>query len=363
MFSAAVGEENVVTVSIGQDGGLVFRDANNPVAAVAPCVAIDDQAARCPRPGVIPGSIDVSLGDQPDVLLVDLRRNGVTADGGDGADTLVGSDGDDDFRGGSGDDHLEGQGGDDRLAGDGVGGVVSAGDLDGSDLISGGQGLDSADYSSATGPVIIDLLAGGPTQGEAGEGDTLSGIEQIDGSGYDDLLLGSDGPDVIFGGGGADTIDGRGGDDTIYSRRGTVQGGPGDDSISAFDPAPLAVMCGSGRDEVDRSYAKTSIASDCEGLPSFGLRITPAPTVTSAGLRFELFCRKLQAYPERCGVRIRVRATSGKTTSAYRKLGPGRRGSITVPNPGGPVDYVVATVGRRSAATPERWTFPTPPDF
>lgn len=61
-------------------------------------------------------------------------------------------------------------------------------------------------------------------------------FQNIYGTASSDSLWGDDLANTFFGGGGNDTLVGRGGDDVLYTAGGKVQGGEGNDVLSAIDP-------------------------------------------------------------------------------------------------------------------------------
>jgi Ca2+-binding RTX toxin-like protein len=218
-----------------------------------------------------------------DILIGLDGRDGL--DGGDGNDLLYGDSdpsgpadiGDvDNLLGGAGDDSLHGGVGDDILTG-------GAGD----DLLDGGAGSDRADYRDATTGVTIDLNRQGVVQYTGGGGsDTLVSIEQVQGTRYADLLIGDgsdnmlggsvgtddEGGDQLYGNGGADWLtiypqftgpaasfiaSGGAGNDYIlyqgierYSDTALLDGGSGDDRITALGLGLGMIAAGTGSDRV-----------------------------------------------------------------------------------------------------------------
>ena len=95
----------------------------------------------------------------------------------------------------------------------------------------------------------------------------------LSGSNAAEALTGSEGPDKRAGAGGADRIRGLGGDDRIKATSGarsTVQGGDGNDTITAIIARGKAVIhCGPGVDTViESAYAgnrkRVKLDADCE---------------------------------------------------------------------------------------------------
>ena len=92
---------------------------------------------------------------------------------------------------------------DDTIIGD-AGPNVLDGGLEGSDRIFGGGDLDTVSYAASPRAVLINLAAQLTADGI--NTDTLSSIENALGSGFDDVILSSDGVNRIDGGGGTDTV-------------------------------------------------------------------------------------------------------------------------------------------------------------
>ena len=126
-------------------------------------------------------AIDVSPdSDLQSILDVIAPTGGVTAEGGDGDDTLTGSVGSDTLVGGAGDDIL--------------------GSGRGADTLDGGEGNDTLNAGMGD-----DVLYGGEGN------DVLSGDQQddfLDGGAGDDVLQGGAGSDTLYGGEGDDVLDG-----------------------------------------------------------------------------------------------------------------------------------------------------------
>lgn len=171
---------------------------------------------------------------------LDLQDTGPQATG-NGVDTISGIESasganyDDVLRGSAGPETLNGGLGNDVLAGRG-----------GDDRIEGGPGLgftDVAAYGEARTGVTVDLSKDGPQPTGGAGNDTLVGIESLTGTPYADWLTASDdaasvlnghlGADHLVGGPGYDMLvpgtGPRGGSDGAAD---TVDGGPGDDTIS-----------------------------------------------------------------------------------------------------------------------------------
>ena len=167
--------------------------------------------------------------------------------------TLIGNAGDDILAGGPGRDEL-------------VGG-------EGSDVLSGGIGEDRADFLDHDWPVTV-TLDGLRNDGSPGENDwVLADVEDIGGTSYDDTLIGSDVGNVIDGWNGNDVIDLGGGADD-------VNGGLGDDTITAADGIADKVFCNDGNDRA--TVDATDVVTACEAVtvttpPAAPPAVPPAP--------------------------------------------------------------------------------------
>ncbi|MFL5324673.1 MAG: PQQ-dependent sugar dehydrogenase [Microvirga sp.] len=136
------------------------------------------------------GNLDtVSYAASPRAVLINLAGQ-VTADG-INTDTL------------SSIENAIGSAFDDTIIGD-AGPNILDGGREGSDQISGGGGLDTVSYAASPRAVLINLHAQITADGI--NTDTLSSIENAIGSGFDDVILSSDGVNRIDGGGGTDTV-------------------------------------------------------------------------------------------------------------------------------------------------------------
>lgn len=278
-----------------------------PAHAAATC---DGRAAtiEVPATGYVTAPVVGTPGD--DVIVGTPGRD--TIDGAGGNDVICGLDGPDTISGGEGDDRLfggldgeysidDGYTADLIAPGPGDDHVDLGADPQALDIHPVDFGyLDRVVYADAAGPVVVDLTAGTAT----GEGtDTIvvagpAGVvgsdfgDRITGSAYDDLIQAGDGDDVVdarggndhvvvdggadttfalpaidggddvaHGGsgrdilvssGGTDRLSGDGGKDfltTSAASRGSLQGGPGKDTLQA--KGPVDVSAGSGRDQID----------------------------------------------------------------------------------------------------------------
>jgi Ca2+-binding RTX toxin-like protein len=181
-YAAAPGETNRAEVSFSEEDKVItVHDAGAVITPGERCSAPDDHTLRCEAAARPTGAFDVTfrLDDGDDTLGFAPGEQYVTADGGDGDDTLTvplgsltGGDGADllaagsasTFDGGAGDDTLTGSPGDDILTGG-----------PGRDHIDGGAGSDTASYAGETAPVRVDF--GGPApDGPADAPDELATI-------------------------------------------------------------------------------------------------------------------------------------------------------------------------------------------
>ncbi|HEX8122629.1 MAG TPA: calcium-binding protein [Solirubrobacteraceae bacterium] len=294
VVTAAPGEAN--RLSFSHDGRAVtVRDAGAPPTAGAGCTDAGADAVRCEAPLVTSGDplpVTIDTGDGHDVVdagglgvagvLVALVVEGgagddalaigdlrvaspeatPSADGGPGRDWVAGGAQRDLVEGGAGEDVLLGGGGNDALNGD-------PGNARAADAIDGGDGLDSAGYEDRSAPLTVDLSDPAP-DGSPGESDRLTGIEGVVGGSGDTILRGDGGPNELvapYGNAGVvSRVTGLGGDDRLTGR--TVDGGPGDDVLSAR----VRLRCGPGRDTVfDPRLLAPRPARDCERMDLDGL--------------------------------------------------------------------------------------------
>ena len=177
------------------------------IRALEGCTAASDTEVVCGNP-------TRAVADLRD--LSDFVRNDasipLTANGGEGRDTLLG---------GPAGDTLNGDGRDDRLDG-----------RLGGDTLSGGGGTgDNVSYLTRTAPVWVVLDSrrndGEPdvdpaTAGDQPEGDYVrDDVEHVSGGYGADRLFGSAGANLLFGGPGNDLLDGGLGGDTLVGHAGT----------------------------------------------------------------------------------------------------------------------------------------------
>jgi Ca2+-binding RTX toxin-like protein len=314
----------------------------------------------------------LALGDGDDS--VDLNSSG-TADGGNGADTLIAGTGANTLTGGAGKDALKGGGGDDVLDGgedndvlDGQAGndtLRGAGRRDvliggaGADMLEGGDDLDSVSYEDKTGShtVTITLNGAAGDDGEPGEGDTIvADVENVVGSIGPDTITGNDLPndivaldagDVVNPGAGPDLVDAGAGDDRIEARDGAqdrIDCGAGNDLavIDEFDSVSNCELVQSSRELMtdvdadgvpapadcdDRSPGRrpglidkpgNKIDEDCSGADaSFTRVLSPVQsTFTTRGGTTRVLRLRVLAVPE--GARIRLLCRGGANRGCFR---------------------------------------------
>ena len=324
-FQSEPGETNRVTISEAPGGGVLFRDAANPVRARGDCEQVDRNAARCPfsedfakarlgdgddRATVSYDLAEVFGGPGGDTLTGGRPRNEL--DGGPGGDTIRGGRGDDELTGGPGRDRLFGEGGDDTLI-DGETDAQAA-----RDVIDGGRSVDSAgndkgdalDYTRRRRGLRVDL-----ERGRTNTEDRFSGIESVlggrgndrlsgdrdenwlEGRGGDDVIDGRGGGDIPQGGEGEDRVEGGDGDDTVWGDEGrdALSGGRGDDFVISLEeqgPASADELeCGTGDDDA-RSDARDTLTRACERVVAFsnGLSVRTLPRIAGDTARFRLTC-------------------------------------------------------------------------
>jgi Ca2+-binding RTX toxin-like protein len=178
---------------------------------------------------------------------VNLNLTGAQNTGGAGSDTLVGienltgSNFNDTLTGNSANNVLTGRAGNDTLLG-GSGNDTLQGDS-GNDTLNGGDGIDTASYATATAGIEIDggINLEWGTTGGAGN-DTLADIENITGSNFNDTFIGGGATSVTF--------NGLAGNDSLlaYFGSGTLNGGTGNDRISAADGGEYTLNGEAGND-------------------------------------------------------------------------------------------------------------------
>jgi len=178
----------------------------------------------------------------------------VSADGGDGNDTIDAAAGDDHLVGGLDDDRLLGRNGDDTL----FGGA-------GLDLLLGGNDADylwgESDDDTLFGEAGTDNANGGDDSDDLVDGGTED--DTLHGATGDDTVLGRDGDDVLYGDDGRDSMDGGAGADTMFggNQSDTLAGGDHDD-VLAGDAQPDSLTGGPGADQLYGGADADIIAGD-----------------------------------------------------------------------------------------------------
>lgn len=233
----------------------------------------------------------------------------LTANGGNGDDTIVGTPGADLLTGGDGNDTLSGEAGDDRLVGDRGGDTMNGGDGDdttvwnngdGSDVMNGDAGVDRVEVNGSTtagdvftiapngaralfrrtnfGPFSLDIgtaealdangLGGDDTfTAEAGISTFLA--LDVDGGAGNDTITGAEGDDTLAGGSGDDTITPLGGADL-------ADGGEGDDQLLGRDGAGDLLRCGPGNDSAQTDEPGVDVLTGCETIDALPAPLAPA---------------------------------------------------------------------------------------
>jgi hypothetical protein len=251
VYDAGPGETNNLAVSCAPTECVVA----DPTAAITagPGCSASGTGHTCAAAGLT--SIQVALRDGDDVASQDpggTAQLPMTADGGDGADTIAGGAGGDTLIGGDGPDGMDGLGEADLVAGGPADDVVEGGP--GEDSLRGGCGNDrlfgeedddtiTGNDSSAPGQITVCRSSGGDTQ---------SDNDYLRGNLGDDRLFDSAGRNRFYGDDGNDTVNGV--IDT-RPRSAAVTGGIGRDrlivsgsgGVSAKDGFKDKVVC-SGAD-------------------------------------------------------------------------------------------------------------------
>ena len=182
-----------------------------------------------------------------------------------------------------------GDAGDDTLVAQGTG-AFSGGP--GADFMAGGPGdRDRAYYLNPDVGVRV-TLDGVANDGAPGEGDNvMPSIEWLVGTRVDDVLIGNGADNVFEGFGGVDHLKGAGGDDSL-SGTGRFEGGPGDDNLGFWGSGPTVqtppatAIGGAGNDEISvRATTGTVNAGPgddtvfASGSPQLGVTISCGPGI------------------------------------------------------------------------------------
>lgn len=370
VLTGAPGERNAVTLTgfTGAYGQAWWvEDATAPlvVQPSSGCAADGARRASCPA-----GWPAVGLGDGDDTLRMDGPWTGqlsVRGEAGDDAIDLSGSGSSDSSRSAS----LDGGPGDDTMVGTGQGDVVvlSAGHDRVTGINGAGPASDAKLWSDDASVWDVDLVAGTAIRGNdrtdvTGTARVLVGTGVVRGDEHDNWLT-SNG--VVDGRGGDDRVSGKGalfggdGDDRIYAAgASTVDGGTGDDWISAAPRAPLVATCGAGRDHVSASpQAPPRVDATCElvalGRWSAGEAVAQ-PVESSRRVSVRISCA---GHSATCRGRVRV---SGLPGSVAYAVPPGRTGVVRVAKRGHRPERragrIRVTVGAGHETEPHAWWAP-----
>ena len=305
---------SVSAASIAFDAGAV-DDTRYPVS-----VTIGDTSFRIGQAGgtiVSNGAWSFTGSDGNDTLdATGVSKARVTANGGDGDDTISGGADDDTISGGDGDDLIDGKDGDDVLAAGKGDDTVYGGPADdqldcadsatvdeadacwgeegddairgnlpsiGRDVVAPGDGVDDVNatyiltYEDSSEPIEASLKDGQVT---SDAGDDLFGVIGIFvGSPAADTIVGSTDDDTIRGGGGDDLISGLGDADTLGGGAGNdvLKGGPGSDKA----------VGGSGDDRLVGGYGRDVLRGGTgadKAVGGFGQDLCLAETKVSCEL-------------------------------------------------------------------------------
>ena len=246
------GTDSAETLQISLDGALFRHDQ--------PGDPFDFDSTQPGRQSIAPTNVRtlftaIGRGGDDRILMLTPEAS-LSADGGDGDDTVIGSDDRDVLRGGSGDDLVAGRGTTDSIdLGPGDDRYEATPKTGGSDRVEGREGndtallvgTDEADEFNIQGVATsfeVDMLVGGNTQIRDVEtlelelfgGDDILEPElipatlrfDVEGGTGDDLVRGGAGDDRLNGGEGDDRATGGEGDDVLRAE--VAGGGPGNDS-------------------------------------------------------------------------------------------------------------------------------------
>jgi hypothetical protein len=321
VLTGSPGERNRVTAVKPPEGEIVLSDSGAALEAGSGCRALSPNDVACRGDA----SVHVRLGDGDDSISV--AGTPLTADGGEGADSLNGGDGVDDLTGGPGDDRLAGGAADDRLFDRDTRGRRGA---PGDDAVDGGPGTDVLSYAGRVDPLAIDLGDGAP-DGARGEADTIAGVENLTGGLGDDRLGGDELRNVISGSRGDDVVRGAGGNDELRDGPGEdlLDGGAGNDVLaSGFDATGSfsgpdgagRVTCGDGSDRVTVGLP-ARVDEDCETIPS-GYHAQLRPRYRLGSVEEPVVVVEAgEACSSGCGGTIRLRMPRGRSKAGDPKPG------------------------------------------
>jgi Ca2+-binding RTX toxin-like protein len=235
VYTAAPGEANAVTLSFfGATGAAHVHDPGAKITAQPPACRVLLGDGYCSRYVEGAGLLGKVVRSPIEFRWIDLNLG----DGNDRVESLPQAD----VRiwAGAGDDrvdtrgmrvyYLEGGPGADEMLADDV--------------------LSRVSYADHTDPVTV-TLDGSPDDGSAGEHDNVIGFHFVIGGSGPDTIVGSAGRDYLDGGPGADREFGGDGNDNLGADPGDfADGGAGDDSIGGHGDGPKTLLGGSGNDTI-----------------------------------------------------------------------------------------------------------------
>ena len=216
--TAAPGEVNQVAIA-SRSGVLSVTDAGAPLTAGAGCVTAG-AAVECASSGIL--GLTADLGDGDDTLASSSSLPLLATDGA-GADRITGGSGSDVF-------------------------VASPG----ADLYQGAGGTDTVSYAARQAPVVVDLAGGAQEDG-------FSSVENVIGGTGSDQLTGTTGANALYGGAGDDVLDGRAGADRL-------EGGPGTDTADYSSRTTAVTADLDGNNDDGTANERDRIATDVERL-------------------------------------------------------------------------------------------------
>jgi hypothetical protein len=356
-YRAAPGEGNRLTARETAPGrAWSFRDAGAPVVAGPNCAAGGDGVVTCTAPAPLPAmgppplnTVAIVLGDGDDsVLISGSRFGGTEVEAGGGDDALVVSAGWVQASMGPGDDRARGEG--DDLMGGGLrrGGLAASGGP-GADVIDAAPGADvDALYFDATRGVRVST-DGHANDGAPGERDDVGRrVRTISAGARDDVLdarrargpvtmygwagndrlyaspaggglQGGPGDDILRGGPGRDHLGGEDGDDRLFggggddilsgnAGRNVATGGGAHDSYFISSEARDVIHAGDGdRDQVDCTMLPRRLEVDpVDRLTgcAFPVAVVDRPRLDRRRLHLTLACPRLAPGGCRVGVRL-----------------------------------------------------------
>jgi hemolysin type calcium-binding protein len=265
-YTAGPGEANVVSVSFSPTAVTVRDEAGVTSGTGCRPDGSDGRAAACALPASNnvdyseDAPLSLSLGDRDDRLAIAGRFPGlaflwVAVSGGSGNDQLAGGTGPEKFDEGAdrnGSDTIDGGPGGDSVTYEARRKGVRV-SLDGrqDDGQRGEQDNVGRDVENATGGRGSDRLSGNGAENDLEgeeEDEERGGSDRISGRGGNDILGGGAGSNVLLGGQGNDFLEA--GEDRRTSRN-VLDGGPGEDQLSATGTARSRLIGGGGPDEIE----------------------------------------------------------------------------------------------------------------